>query len=153
MKINRTLAQLLGSISASAAGLGNVRPPVRLDVTEESTYPEAASFDYLYNANMVHISEWKCTEGLFKLAGRVLRPHGLLFMYGPFAVDGVLEPESNVNFDFMLKCRIQHFLLIGFHSSIKAKMQVLYCSMKVRIVECCPAENGIRDSGLGTLQI
>ena len=81
-----------------------MRPPVRLDVTEESAYPEAASFDYIFNANMVHISEWKCAEGLFKLAGRVLRPEsGLLFMYGPFAVDGVLEPESNVRFDSMLK--------------------------------------------------
>ena len=98
-----------------------MRPPVRLDVTEESAYPEAASFDHLYNANMVHISEWKCTEGLFKLAGRVLRPDGLLFMYGPFAVDGVLAPESNVSFDSMLKYRIQQFcLILGFHSTIQA---------------------------------
>ena len=89
-------------------------PPSRLDVTEESAYPEAASFDYLYNANMVHISEWECTEGLFKLANKVLRPDGatgLLFMYGPFAVDGVLEPESNLYFDSMLKYCIQRVFL------------------------------------------
>ena len=35
---------------------------------QEVDYPEAASFDYLFNANMVHTSEWKCTERLFKLA-------------------------------------------------------------------------------------
>ena len=80
-----------------------MRPPVRLDVTDESAYPEAASYDFIFNANMVHIAEWKCAEGLFKLAGKVLRPDALLFQYGPFAVDGVLEPESNVSFDSMLK--------------------------------------------------
>ena len=83
--------------------MANVRPPVRLDVTDESAYPEAASYDFIFNANMVHIAEWKCAEGLFKLAGKVLRPDALLFQYGPFAVDGVLEPESNVSFDSMLK--------------------------------------------------
>ena len=107
-KTTQNLDQLLGQISANAVGLENVKSPVRLDVTEESAYPEAASFDYIFNANMVHISEWKCSEGLFKLAGRVLRPEsGLLFMYGPFAVDGVLEPESNVRFDSMLKYFVQ----------------------------------------------
>ena len=109
MKTKPNLDQLLPSITASAGGLSNVRPPVKLDVTEESAYPEAESFDYLFNSNMVHISEWKCTEGLFKLAGRVLIPGGLMFQYGPFAVDGVLEPESNVDFDSMLKYDIQHF--------------------------------------------
>ena len=113
-KIAQNLDQLLGKISANSAGLENVMPPSRLDVTEESAYPEAASFDYLYNANMVHISEWECTEGLFKLANKVLRPDGatgLLFMYGPFAVDGVLEPESNLYFDSMLKYCIQRVFL------------------------------------------
>ena len=68
---------------------------------QEVDYPEAASFDYLFNANRVHTLEWKCTERLFKLAKKVLRPDGgagLLFMYGPFAVDKVLEPESNLYF-------------------------------------------------------
>lgn len=100
--------QLLGLISANAAGLENVSAPARLDVTEESAYPEDSSFDYIFNANMVHISEWRCTEGLFKLAGKVLRRGhgtGLLFLYGPFAVDGVLEPESNVRFDSILRER------------------------------------------------
>ena len=33
---------------------------MRLDVTDESAYPEAASYDFIFNANMVHIAEWKC---------------------------------------------------------------------------------------------
>ena len=32
-----------------------------------------------------------------------LRSQGLLFMYGPFAIDGVLEPKSNQEFDTTLK--------------------------------------------------
>ena len=32
-----------------------------------------------------------------------LRSQGLLFLYGPFAIDGVLEPKSNQEFDTTLK--------------------------------------------------
>jgi hypothetical protein len=49
--------------------------------------------------DMVHISPWKCTESLFANAAEILKSQGRLFMYGPFAVDGKLEPKSNQEFD------------------------------------------------------
>ena len=52
---------------------------------------------------MVHISPWKCTESLFANAGVILEPNGMLFMYGPFAQNGILEPKSNQEFDAALK--------------------------------------------------
>ena len=61
------------------------------------------NYDFLFNANMVHISPWKCTESLFANAGVVLKQGGILFMYGPFAINGVLEPKSNQEFDKTLK--------------------------------------------------
>ena len=94
-------------------------------MTEESAYPEDSSFDYIFNANMVHISEWRCTEGLFKLAGKVLRRGhgtGLLFLYGPFAVDGVLEPESNVRFDSILRNSIQQVSLGPVAFNLRARI-------------------------------
>ena len=33
----------------------------------------------------------------------MLKNGGKLLMYGPFAVDGVLQPQSNVDFDLSLK--------------------------------------------------
>lgn len=42
-------------------------------------------------------------SGLFKGASYILKPGGYLFMYGPFAVDGKITPESNVSFDRSLR--------------------------------------------------
>jgi hypothetical protein len=84
-----------------------VRQPFRLDVSKAAEYPKVPNtYDLVYNANMAHISEWACTEGLFALSSSVLKPaSGRMVMYGPFAVDGRLEPESNVKFDAYLKER------------------------------------------------
>jgi hypothetical protein len=52
----------------------------------------------------MHISPWSCTLGLFSTATKLLKPGtGLLITYGPYAVNGVLTPEGNVNFDKWLK--------------------------------------------------
>jgi len=102
--------RLLTSIEAfrSHLKLANVLKAATLDVTSPpqswlngSIHP--ASVDYLLNVNMIHIAPYACTEGLFAGAGYVLKPGGYLFMYGPFAVDGKITPESNVNFDRSLR--------------------------------------------------
>ena len=53
--------------------------------------------------NMIHISPWKCTESLFKNASILLNPGGMLFTYGPYAVNGIITPESNISFNQSLK--------------------------------------------------
>ncbi|XP_054263196.1 methyltransferase-like 26 [Macrosteles quadrilineatus] len=101
---------LLSSIDAfrNHLKISNMKKAARLDVT---TSPDTwldggisqSSVDYMYNANMIHISPWACTEGLFKGASYILKPGGYLFMYGPFAVDSKITPESNVSFDRSLR--------------------------------------------------
>lgn len=89
---------------------GNIKNAQLLDVREspdkwlgETLKP--GSLDYIMNVNMMHISEWACSEGLFSGAGVLLKPEGLLFTYGPYAFDGKITPESNVNFDASLRSR------------------------------------------------
>ncbi|XP_053392298.1 methyltransferase-like 26 isoform X2 [Mercenaria mercenaria] len=101
----------LNSITAyiSHHKLSNVKPPSKIDITVPVTsWPgmiNAATCDVIYNANMVHISPWETAVGLFDAAGALLKPDGLLITYGPYAEDGVLEPDSNVRFDQSLKAR------------------------------------------------
>lgn len=83
----------------------NVQSPLKIDVCDPYdrwSLPHE-NYDYIFNANMVHISPWKCTESLFANAGVVLKEGGFLFMYGPFAINGVLEPKSNQEFDKTLQ--------------------------------------------------
>ncbi|EDW37404.1 GL26236 [Drosophila persimilis] len=103
--------EMFSSISAYAADCvtGNIRAPLHVDITEEpgrwEAPPQAASYDYMFNSNMMHISPWSCSVGLFRAAGVLLKKGGKMFTYGPYAQDGVLQPQSNVDFDRSLRQR------------------------------------------------
>jgi len=80
--------------------------PFLLDATEQNWGEAEASgpYDGIFNANMIHISPFKVTEGLFAGAGRLLRVGGKLMLYGPFARVGEIAP-SNARFSEDLKRR------------------------------------------------
>ena len=89
---------------AGAARLPNLRPPLALDVLDEASWPEGP-FAALVCINMIHISPWAATEGLMRLAGRVLAVGGLLATYGPYREAEVPLASSNAAFDESLKAR------------------------------------------------
>jgi SAM-dependent methyltransferase len=100
--------RLLESISAYSHEFKNVANPSKIDITTDyrtwhgNVFHEK-SFDYIFNACLVHIAPFRCAEGLFKNAGQLLKTNGIFFMYGPYAINGLLYPESNVNFDHNLR--------------------------------------------------
>jgi SAM-dependent methyltransferase len=86
--------------------LANVRAPVAIDVRGAIWGVEDdAPFDAIISLNMVHIAPWEAALGLVAGAGRLLRPNGVLFFYGPFMVDGTHTAASNAAFDADLKRR------------------------------------------------
>jgi SAM-dependent methyltransferase len=89
---------------AGAAGLANLRPPLTMDVLDEAGWPDGP-FAAVLCINMIHISPWAATEGLMRLAGRVLPVGGLLATYGPYREADVPLAPSNAAFDESLKAR------------------------------------------------
>lgn len=109
---------VFSSISAYRLNLGvqNVLEPVFIDVSKDLSEWDSkfqgkplsecqGTFDYMLNINMMHISPFNCSEGLFANSSKLLKKGGILFTYGPYACDGVLEPESNISFDQSLRSR------------------------------------------------
>jgi hypothetical protein len=95
----------LRSIEAwrSGAGLGNLRPPIRLDASEAGWPTKAA--DAIMCINMVHISPWAATEGLMRGAALLLRSGAPLILYGAYRRAGVSTAPSNEAFDRSLRSR------------------------------------------------
>jgi len=98
-------AEALASIAAhrAAAGGSNLLPPLQLDVTE-GEWPVARA-DAILCSNMIHIASWTACEGLIAGAARVLPPGGILYLYGPYKIDGRHTAPSNQAFDDDLRAR------------------------------------------------
>ena len=105
--------QHLKSIGAwrAHAGLPNIRPPLRIDLSDPTWCAEMhdgsgpGKLLAVFCANVIHIAPWRVAEGLFAGAGRYLQPDGRLFLYGPFKRDGEHTAISNAVFDSSLRDR------------------------------------------------
>lgn len=85
------------------AALGNVRPPLSLDVTQ-TPWP-AMTVDAVYSANTAHIMHWPEVEAMFAGVGALLPAGGIFLLYGPFNDHGCYTSDSNRRFDEQLKSR------------------------------------------------
>jgi hypothetical protein len=106
-------AQHLKSIAAwrAHAGLSNIRPPLRIDLSDPAWCPEMQDGSgpgkllAVFCANVIHIAPWRVAEGLVAGAGRYLRVDGRLLLYGPFKRGGKHTAVSNAVFDSSLRER------------------------------------------------
>ena len=88
---------------AEEAGLPNLHAPIELDAAE-ANWP-LDRVDAMLCINMIHISPWRATEGLFAGAARLLPPGAPLYVYGPYIREGVETAPSNLAFDRSLRSR------------------------------------------------
>jgi hypothetical protein len=84
-------------------GAANVLPPVMLDAASDRWPLNSA--DAILCINMIHISPWRATEGLFHGASKLLREGSPLYLYGPYRRTDVVTAPSNEAFDASLKAR------------------------------------------------
>jgi len=84
-----------------------LRPPIALDVTEPvwpvETDPPDPPISAIVAINLIHIAPWAAAEGLMAGAARILPAGGVLYLYGPYMVDGAHTAPSNAAFDEHLK--------------------------------------------------
>jgi len=90
------------------ADLPNLRAPQRIDLGDANWTWSADGFAgrplaAILCLNVLHISPWIVSENLLAGAGRLLRPDGRLFIYGPFMRDGAHTAPSNADFDASLR--------------------------------------------------
>jgi hypothetical protein len=108
----------------AAEGLANVLPPLDLDVASDD-WPiaradaiicinmqsdscesqKSAIYDACLCINMVHISPWAATVGLFRGCAKHLIAGAPLILYGPYLEADVETAPSNLAFDRSLKER------------------------------------------------
>ena len=92
------LASIAGRVAQ--AGLANLHPPLDLDVTKPGWDTAIAEpVDAIVCINLLHIAPWRACEGLMRGARRVLRPSGIIYLYGAYIQDGHHTAPSNVAFD------------------------------------------------------
>lgn len=96
----------LASIAAWAAeaALPNLRTPLRVDAASPP-WPGVSpgGYDAVLCINVIHIAPWCVCQGLLAGAASVLRPSGVLVLYGPYRRSGRHTAPSNAAFDRTLK--------------------------------------------------
>ena len=81
-------------------------PALPLDVLQQPWHlPDAARFDAIFCANMLHIAPWACCNALMQGAAQWLVPGGQLITYGPYFVEGEPAAPGNTAFDADLQAR------------------------------------------------
>lgn len=88
------------------AGVGNVRPPLALDVAAPDWERRLAGpFEAMLAINLIHIAPWAAVLGLFRGAATLLAPGGALYLYGPYLRAEGPNAPGNLAFDRALRAQ------------------------------------------------
>ncbi len=83
--------------------LGNLRPAVAIDAASDDW--AVTNADAIVCINMAHIAPWTATVGLIGGAAGLLPQGGILYVYGPYRIEGRDTAPSNEDFDASLRAR------------------------------------------------
>lgn len=82
-------------------GNSNVLEPLRIDLTDPSSWPDPADglYDAIFVINIFQVAPLSIADGIAALGARLLSPGGFIAIYGPFKVEGGYTTPSNAEFD------------------------------------------------------
>ena len=125
-------------LQAQLEALSPTLPPaIALDVTDAGQWPRQG-FDAVFSANTCHIMSAAAVAHLLAGASRVLRPSGLLLLYGPFHDGGVHTAASNLSFDTHLRNLDP---AMGVRDALELKRQALAVGLEPLDDVAMPANN------------
>lgn len=81
-----------------------ILPSLALDLLQDGWSSGLGPYDALVSMNVIHISPWAVCQQIARRAGELVKPSGLVFLYGPFK-EGAQTAPSNLDFDRSLKSR------------------------------------------------
>ncbi|GER06401.1 SAM-dependent methyltransferase [Iodidimonas muriae] len=99
------MADNIASISAWKKEMPceTLRDPIRLDASDpawpDGLLKSSPTITAITAINLIHISPWTVTEGLMAGAGRLLPEGGVLYLYGPYKINGAHTAPSNEAFE------------------------------------------------------
>ncbi len=89
--------------------LNNILPPLDINTQDDVWAIENIELPLPVSAvvciNMTHISPWDATVGLLNGAARILPEGGIVYLYGPYRIDGEHTAPSNELFDISLRAQ------------------------------------------------
>lgn len=97
------LAEALAAVDRTELAPASLLPaPIALDVAHALSWP-GGEWEAVFTANTCHIMPESALPHLLAGSRRVLRPGGLLLLYGPFHDNGAPTAASNAAFDAHLR--------------------------------------------------
>ncbi|MGB5136174.1 MAG: DUF938 domain-containing protein [Prochlorococcaceae cyanobacterium] len=114
-----------------------IAEPLELDVTRPEQWP-SGPFDAVFSANTCHIMPASAVPELLTGASRVVRPGGLLVLYGPFRNGDEHTAPSNAAFDAHLRSIDP---AMGVRDALELGRQALTLGLVLAADQAMPANN------------
>jgi hypothetical protein len=113
----------------ASSGAANILAPLALDAASPHWPVERA--DAVLCINMIHISPWASTLGLFAGAARILPSGAPLYLYGPYKRGGAHTSASNADFDASLRAQNPEFGVRNLEDVAKCAAEVGFLAPEV----------------------
>ena len=128
-------------VRIAEAALVNALDPIQLDVRTQPWFkPEAdaAHFDLIFCANMLHIAPWEACIALMEGSGQHLTSGGVLVTYGPYFETGLPTAPSNTDFDQSLRA---HDAAWGIRWRHEVEAQAARSGLELKARHAMPSNN------------
>ena len=131
------LSQRINAAQVSVELVSVLKEPLELDVDRPEQWP-SQPYDAVFSANTTHIMAATSVPHLLAGAAQVLKPGGLLLLYGPFLDGGLASSVSNRHFDACLR---QRNPAMGLRDARQIERQAASFGLRALVDLAMPAHN------------